>query len=350
MRRNSAGFIHRLAAGLPSALVVGTVAFSAAMAQSHPEFKDMALVGSHALQARSAYQPTHPQPRRPLDRLHRPSRRHQGGAQARQSADRSAEFNGTSILDVTDPRASQISGPPSRRRGPGGTGRGADGARVRRQDAAEGRSRRRLHAAHVRQLRPRDLGHDRSRQAEARHEVVGGLKGTHKNWWECDTGIAYLVSGVPGWRVRPHDRGLRPLRPGASPSSIRDFGLPGQQPGAAGRAPTRLHGPISTGPKGNRIYFAYGTNEGGILQIVDREKLLNGPKEPTEENLLYPQVGRLDMSPLDGRAHHLPGARHADRRVRQGQGRQGARLRRRHQRVAQERVPGAAPVRVDSST
>ncbi len=86
----------------------------------------------------------------------------------------------------------------------------------------------------------------------------------------------------------------------AKPVKIRDFGLPGQQPGAAGRAPTRLHGPISTGPKGNRIYFAYGTNEGGILQIVDREKLLNGPKEPTEENLLYPQVGRLDMSPLTG--------------------------------------------------
>ena len=24
--------------------------------------------------------------------------------------------------------------------------------------------------------------------------VLDGLKSTHKNWWECDTGIAYLVS------------------------------------------------------------------------------------------------------------------------------------------------------------
>ena len=24
--------------------------------------------------------------------------------------------------------------------------------------------------------------------------VVSGLKDTHKNWWECDTGIAYLIS------------------------------------------------------------------------------------------------------------------------------------------------------------
>ena len=31
--------------------------------------------------------------------------------------------------------------------------------------------------------------------------VVKGLRDTHKNWWECDTGIAFLVSGVKGWRV-----------------------------------------------------------------------------------------------------------------------------------------------------
>src|SRR5947209_4115984 len=32
--------------------------------------------------------------------------------------------------------------------------------------------------------------------------VVDKLKGTHKSWWECDSGIAYLVSGVDGWRTR----------------------------------------------------------------------------------------------------------------------------------------------------
>ncbi|MCX7151544.1 MAG: hypothetical protein NT115_03200, partial [Proteobacteria bacterium] len=69
---------------------------------------------------------------------------------------------------------------------------------------------------------------------------------------------------------------------------------------AAGAEPTELHGPISTGPKGNRVYFGYGTNKGGVLQIVDREKLLKGPKEPTSENLLYPQVGRMDLSPNTG--------------------------------------------------
>ena len=36
------------------------------------------------------------------------------------------------------------------------------------------------------------------------------------------------------------------------------------------------------------------------MQIVDRDKLLNGPKEPTPENLLYPEVGRLVMTPWNG--------------------------------------------------
>jgi hypothetical protein len=84
------------------------------------------------------------------------------------------------------------------------------------------------------------------------------------------------------------------------PVFIRDFGIVGQQPGAGGAVPMSLHGPISTGPKGNRVFFGYGTNTEGILQIVDREKLLNGPKDPTPENLLYPQISRLDLPPMHG--------------------------------------------------
>lgn len=48
----------------------------------------------------------------------------------------------------------------------------------------------------------------------------------HKNWRECETGIAYLVSGAPGWRT---DR-MTPifdLSEPAHPVLIRDFGLPG---------------------------------------------------------------------------------------------------------------------------
>jgi hypothetical protein len=129
--------------------------------------------------------------------------------------------------------------------------------------------------------------------------VVKGLKGTHKNWWECDSGIAYLVSGIEGWRTRRMTQ-VYDLSDPAQPRHIRDFGLAGQQPGAKGEAPMELHGPISTGPQGNRIYFGYGTNKSGVMQIVDREKLLNGPKEPTDANLNYPQVGRLELPPSIG--------------------------------------------------
>jgi hypothetical protein len=86
----------------------------------------------------------------------------------------------------------------------------------------------------------------------------------------------------------------------AKPVFIRDFGLPGQQSDATGPVPQELHGAISTGPAGNRVYFGYGTNKSGVLQIVDREKLLKGPATPTNENLLYPQIGKLELSPKTG--------------------------------------------------
>ena len=41
----------------------------------------------------------------------------------------------------------------------------------------------------------------------------------------------------------------------AKPMFIRDYGVPGQQPGSTGPVPTELHGPISLGLKGNRVYF-----------------------------------------------------------------------------------------------
>src|SRR2546426_73268 len=98
-----------------------------------------------------------------------------------------------------------------------------------------------------------------------------------------------------------------PARPDpARPLFLRNFGLPGQQPGAGGPVPTELHGPISTGPKGNRVYFGYGTNKDGIVQIVDRAKLLSGPREPTPENLLAPQVGRFNLSSMNGAHTSIP--------------------------------------------
>jgi hypothetical protein len=130
-------------------------------------------------------------------------------------------------------------------------------------------------------------------------KIIEGLKDTHKSWWECDTGIAYLVSGLQNWRVRRMTQ-VYDLSDPLKPVHIRDFGLVGQEPGATGAVPMELHGGVSTGPQGNRIYFGHGTNKGGVLQIVDREKLLKGPKEPTPDNLRYPEVSRVEMLPFNG--------------------------------------------------
>ncbi len=134
--------------------------------------------------------------------------------------------------------------------------------------------------------------------------ISSNLVNTHKNFWECDTGIAYLVSGLKEWRTRRMTE-IYDLSDPAKPVKIRDFGLVGQQPGATGTVPTDLHGMISLGAKENRVIFAYGTNRGGVVQIVDRQKLLTGPKEPTPDNLRAPVIGQLEM-PLNGAHSAIP--------------------------------------------
>ena len=118
------------------------------------------------------------------------------------------------------------------------------------------------------------------------------LRTTHEQWWECDTGIAYIVSGVPDWRVRRMTQ-VYDLSDPANPKFIRNFGLVGQEPTAPKPENPRFHdghGAFSTGVQGNRLYFGYGNLGDGALQIVDRKKLLEGPPEPTAENLRYPQI------------------------------------------------------------
>ncbi|MFN0302645.1 MAG: LVIVD repeat-containing protein [Burkholderiales bacterium] len=135
--------------------------------------------------------------------------------------------------------------------------------------------------------------------------VVTGIKDTHKNFWECDTGIAYLVSGAEGWKIRRMMQ-VFDLADPANPRHIRDFGLVGQEPAAPESKEARrfdLHGAIRAG---NRLYVGYGTFLDGVIQILDREKLIRGnpavqnPLAPTPENLTYPEVTRLFTSPRKG--------------------------------------------------
>ena len=254
----------------------------------------MRLVGYSDLQARTAYQPV----------VHRQGNRwiayvgHHGDAKPNPLSGRE-ENNGTSIVDVTDPKS-----PKYLAHIPGEEGKAEQGG-AQMVRVCSGVDLPKGDKSRFYMLRTfGNQGHevwdvtDPARPALLA-TIVKGLKGTHKNYWECDTGIAFLVSGDPQWRTSRMTQ-IYDLSDPAKPVFIRNFGLVGQQPGAAGPVPTSLHGAISTGTKGNRVYFGYGTNTEGVLQIVDREKLLNGPKEPTPENLLAPQIARVDLPPMHG--------------------------------------------------
>src|SRR6516162_6308539 len=258
----------------------------------------MRLVGTSDLQGRSAYQPTI---------AHQGDRYiayvgHHGGTDAIPKPVNpltgQPEFNGTSIIDVTDPAHPKYLKHIAGLEGTYEAG-GAQMVRV-----CDGKSLPKGDPAAVYMLRVfGGQAHEIWNVADpAKPKLItrlDGLRDTHKSWWECDTGIAYLVSGAPDWRTRRMTQ-VYDLGDPAHPVKIRDFGLPGQEPGSTGAVPTELHGAISTGPEGNRVYFGYGTNKGGFLQIVDRDRLLKGPREPTPDNLRYPEIARMPMSAWNG--------------------------------------------------
>src|SRR5437667_6006914 len=266
------------------------------------EARDMELVGHDDLQGRSAYQPT----------IHKQGGRfiayvgHHGG-KSRNPLTQVDEDNGTSIVDVTDPARprylAHIPGAPGEAE--------AGGASMVR--ICEGRELPKADRTKTYLLRTLGkLAHEVWDVTDPMKPaiittIVKGLDETHKNWWECNTGIAYLVSdGRPqGWRTNRMTK-IYDLSDPANPRFIRDFGLAGQEPGSnpQAKAPEGVHGPIAYR---NRVYFAYGTGANGELQIVDRDRLLNGNPAsadrftPTPESLKFPEIGRLHLPPDRGR-------------------------------------------------
>jgi hypothetical protein len=173
------------------------------------------------------------------------------------------------------------------------------------------------------------------------------IRSTHKMWWECNTGIAYmpgsknsvLVAGTPLWRQSQAMLIYDWSNPKAAPNYIRTFGLPGGEPGATGGVPNSLHGAISAHEHpqaaqslargatandiiGNRIYAAWGVGDDGVTTIIDRKKLLpaayggtwvpataNSLDAPTEAELIgptSPTVGYMTMSPEQGGHTTMP--------------------------------------------
>ncbi len=163
--------------------------------------------------------------------------------------------------------------------------------------------------------------------------AVRGLRSTHKVWWECNTGIAYMPGSKdsgPLWRQSQSMVIMNWANPDVAPIYLRTHGLPGGQPipNGTGPVPPSLHGAISAHDHpnaagklvsgvdviGNRIYAAWGVGSNGVLQILDRNKLLpppygtytGDPDNPTDDQLLSAQVGRMNMSPDQGGHTSMP--------------------------------------------
>jgi hypothetical protein len=169
---------------------------------------------------------------------------------------------------------------------------------------------------------------------------VTGQDVTHRNWWDCRTGIAYIVAGATkptdpafdGWNTHSNPNQhlkIYDLSDPAHPKYIMDFGYPGQNPGSTFLMPgtettTRVvppgvHGPIVVssfkGQAINRIYMPYGVGSDGIIQINDLTKVLPppygtgsylDPAHPTDAELLQGQIGVIYMPGAEGGHSAMP--------------------------------------------
>jgi hypothetical protein len=310
---------------IPLGVAVATLALAATGALAHDisqsgEQKDMRRVGHVDLQGRPAYQP---------NVIVYPDKRtiafvgtHGGSKPNPLKPGSPVEQNGTMIIDVTNPEK-----PVEKFHIPVPVAGGQ--AQMARMC---------LIAGHVYLLRNVQGNAAQLSGYEAwdvtdvtAPKLVGAMRGirnTHKVWWECKSGIAYM----PGSRDLPMNDPNR-WRQGqsmvvadwsnpADPKYIRTFGLQGGQPDATGPISTSLHGAISAFEHpdagtnltrnqdviGNRIYAAWGVGDDGVLQILDRKKLLppphgtwvGNPDRPTVADLEAPLAGILYMSPDQG--------------------------------------------------
>ncbi|HSN19125.1 MAG TPA: hypothetical protein VLS49_00510 [Usitatibacter sp.] len=280
--------------------------------------RNLRLVGWNDLQARSAYQVTvHKQGGRYIAYVgHHALGTNPLTGQPLPSYNpltQQDEPNGTSLVDVTDPKKPvYLAHIPVGTTGNGGAQmvRVCDGSSLPIHDSKVYMLRNYGTSAHE-VWDTSDPAHPQPvRTVEGGNPIVGNLVGTHKNWWECDTGIAWLVGRratdtADGWAPGNHVM-VYDMSDPANPVFLRDWALDGQQPG--GVLPPHftsvpaIHGPISTGPSGNRVYFAYGTSSNGVMQIADRSLILSTPAN----DFTTAETGRWVMNPLNGAHTSFP--------------------------------------------
>jgi hypothetical protein len=291
------------------------------------EASNFELVGYSDLQGRGAYQPV---VQKQGDRYIAYVGAQTGTPKRVNPLNGKDEFSGTSIIDVTDPKNPKylfhIPGESRPTSGiqPSGTGFGPGRFPPGEAEFMRVCSGRELpHAPDKNKFYMlRVFGHsawemwdvtDPAKPVQL-NNILTGLTGTHRPSWECDTGVAFLPAGLMGWQMPPPGESKRDsadhltiwdLSNPEKPALIRHWGLPGQNPGSISKMPrSGLHIVMSGGSQSHRVYVSYGNDSEGIFLILDREKLLNGPKEPTDENVTFPIIARVDL-PRDIGAHTM---------------------------------------------
>ena len=257
------------------------------------EARNVRRIGFHDLAARSAYQPTI---KRQGDRWIAYIGSH--GGRSVNPLNGQLEENGTSILDVTDPRTPRLLHHIPGERGREVPGRETGGAQMTRVCAGAELPK----ADRSKTYLLRTFGDSRQEiwdvSAPERPQLVsqfGQFTSTHKNEWECASGIAYIPGSDEAYRASRVTH-VYDLSDPARPLFVRAFGLPEQLKEAKGYQPGQIHGPISAWPAKARVYFGYGTDARGVAQIVDRERLLRG----NSNDLLDSQVARIDLPEFMG--------------------------------------------------
>ena len=108
---------------------------------------------------------------------------------------------------------------------------------------------------------------------------IGPLLAAHKSWWDAKTGYAYLSGIWPGWRGQHLI--IYDLKNPSKPTFVTNWGLPGQRPEDPPAPELSLHHPVVSG---NRAYLSY--LAGGDMVTLDITDKAN-PK----------MIAHLDFSP-----------------------------------------------------
>jgi hypothetical protein len=187
------------------------------------------------------------------------------------------ESNGTTILDVSNPRQPRII-----KHIPG-----VEGAESRAVQVVEkyfdGRDYL-LRNQESSQFTGFEIWDITDRSSPKLVSKIERLNTAHKAWWDARTGYAYLSGTGPGWKGQHLI--IYDLRNPYVPRFVSNWGLPAQFPGGGGGG-VSLHHPVISG---DRAYLSY--LRGGdvvVLDIADKAK----PK----------MIAHIDFLPPSSRSH-----------------------------------------------